>query len=93
MNGLPEVDNGRMTVHIEWGNPNTDRDLYVYDSGGNLVTQSAAFGDTTEDAVLLDPPAGAYKAVIVNYDQIYGQPYDDWSGGLRAARPRLDLVA
>ena len=79
--GMPEVDNGRMTVHIDWGNPNTDWDLYVYDAEGNLVTQSAAFGDTTEDAVLLDPPAGTYKAVIVNYDQVNGQPYDDWSNG------------
>jgi Zinc carboxypeptidase len=89
VNGLPEVDNGRMTVHIEWGNPNTDWDLYVYDADGNLVTQSAAFGDTTEDAVLLDPPAGTYKAVIVNYDQVNGQPYDDWSGGeVRFESPR-----
>ena len=27
--GPPDVDNGRMTVHIEWGNPETDWDLYV----------------------------------------------------------------
>jgi hypothetical protein len=31
--------------------------------------------------VLLDPPAGTYRAVIVNYDQVDGQPYDDWSNG------------
>jgi hypothetical protein len=31
--------------------------------------------------------------VIVNYDQVDGQPYDDWAGGFRAARPRLDWVA
>ena len=79
--GLPEVDNGRFTVHIEWANPQTDWDVYVYDADGNLVTQSASFGDTTEDAVLLDPPAGTYRAVIVNYDQVAGQPYDDWTNG------------
>ena len=32
--GPPEVDNGRMTVHIEWANPETDWDLYVVDSDG-----------------------------------------------------------
>jgi hypothetical protein len=49
--GPPEVDNGRMTVHIEWGNPETDWDLYVINAAtGEVVTQSASFGDTTEDA-------------------------------------------
>ena len=79
--GLPEVDNGRFTVHIEWANPETDWDVYVYDADGNIVTQSASFGDTTEDAVLVDPPAGTYRVVIVNFDQVDGQPYDDWTNG------------
>ena len=39
-----------MTVHIDWGNPDTDWDVYVYDAAGQVVTQSASFGDTTEDA-------------------------------------------
>jgi murein tripeptide amidase MpaA len=83
------VDNGRMTVHIEWGNAATDWDLYVYNSAGQIVTQSAAFGDTNEDAVLLDPPAGTYRAVLINYDQVNGAPYDDWSGGaVRFESPR-----
>ena len=56
--GLPAVDNGSFTVHIDWADPNTDWDLYVYDAAGNVVAQSASFGDTTEDAVLFDPPAG-----------------------------------
>ena len=25
-----------MTVHIDWGDPNTDWDLYVYDENGNV---------------------------------------------------------
>ena len=79
--GLPAVDNGRFTVHIDWADPNTDWDLYIYDAAGNVVAQSASFGDTTEDAVLFDPPAGTYTAVIVNYDQVDGQPYDDWGNG------------
>ena len=77
-----------MTVHIEWGNPETDWDLYVYDANGNVVSQSASFGDTTEDAILIDPPAGRYTAVIVNYDQVDGQPYDDWGNGRWTSRAR-----
>jgi hypothetical protein len=91
--GPPAVDNGKMTVHIDWGNPNTDWDVYVYDSTGKLVTQSASFGDTTEDAVLADPPAGHYTAVIVNYDQINGAAYDDWGNGrvdFDSPRPRVE---
>jgi hypothetical protein len=79
--GPPDVDNGRMTVHIEWGNPDTDWDLYVVNEAGEVVTQSAAFGDTTEDAVLVDPPPGNYVAHVVNFDQIDGQPFDDWTNG------------
>ena len=91
--GMPDVDNGRFTVHIEWADPNTDWDLYIYDSSGNVVAQSAAFGDTTEDAVLFDPPAGTYTAVIVNYDQVDGAAYDDWSNGsvtFQSPKPRVE---
>ena len=90
--GPPDVDNGKYTVHIEWTNPDTDWDLYVVDADtGEIVTQSAAFGDTTEDAVLYDPPPGRYVAHVVNYDQVDGQAYDDWSGGrvtFDSPRPR-----
>jgi hypothetical protein len=80
--GPPEVDNGRMTVHIEWGNPETDWDLYVVNEAGEVVTQSASFGDTTEDAVLVDPPPGNYVAHVVNFDQVDGAPApDDWTNG------------
>jgi hypothetical protein len=80
--GPPSVDNGRMTVHIEWGNPETDWDLYVVNSAGEVVTQSASFGDTTEDAVLVDPPPGNYVAHVVNFDQVDGAPApDDWTNG------------
>ncbi|MEO6083547.1 MAG: peptidase M14, partial [Umezawaea sp.] len=37
-------------------------------------------GTNTETAVLFDPPAGQYTAVIVNYDQA-SATVDDWSGG------------
>ncbi|MGH8868572.1 MAG: M14 family metallopeptidase [Actinomycetes bacterium] len=78
LEGPPDADNGKATVHIQWANPATDWDLYILNSEGAVVGQSAAFGDVDEDAVMLDPPAGDYTAVVVNYD---GGEADDWSGG------------
>jgi zinc carboxypeptidase len=86
------VDNGRMNVHIEWSSPDTDWDVYVIGPSGDIVTQSASFGDTTEDAQLFDPPPGQYKAVVVDYDQVMNTP-DDWSGGnvtFRSPTPRIE---
>jgi hypothetical protein len=74
------VDNGRMTVHIEWSNPETDWDIYVLGPNGQIVAQSASFGDTTEDASLFDPPPGNYTVHVINYDQVSNTP-DDWTGG------------
>ena len=52
---------------------------------GEIVTQSASFGDTTEDAALFDPPPGDYVAHIVNYDQVQDPP-DDWTQRQRDVR-------
>jgi hypothetical protein len=85
------VDNGRMNVHVEWSSPDTDWDLYVLGPNGDIVTQSASFGDTTEDASLFDPPPGQYTAVVVNYDQVMNTP-DDWFDGqvtFRSPTPRI----
>ena len=41
------------------GDPETDWDVYVIGPSGDIVTQSASFGDTTEDAVAVRPAAGA----------------------------------
>jgi hypothetical protein len=94
VDGLADgVDNGTFTFHIEWADPNTDWDVYVYNAAGTLVAQSASFGDTTEDAVMPDPPAGTYTAVIVNYDQVNGAAYDDWGNGrveFASPRPRTE---
>jgi Zinc carboxypeptidase len=84
------VDNGWFTVHIEWSNPNTDWDLYVVNADGDVVAQSAAFGDTTEDATMFEPPPGDYTAHMVNYDQVQSPP-DDWFNGnvtFRSPTPR-----
>src|SRR5829696_321615 len=86
------VDNGRMSVHIEWCSPDTDWDMYVIGPNGQIVTQSASFGDTTEDATLLDPPPGEYKLHVVNYDQVMNTP-DDWFDGrvsFSSPTPRIE---
>ncbi len=77
----PAVDNGKANIHIQWTNPENDWDLYILNAEGKIVGQSASFGDTDEDAALIDPLPGDYRAIVVNYDQVDGQPYDDWSGG------------
>ena len=77
--GPPAVDNGRLTVHIEWTNPETDWDIYVVDSAGKVVTQSAGFGIPEENARLVDPPPGEYTLHVVNYDQVT-RDVDDWFG-------------
>ena len=86
------VDNGRMTVHVEWSSPDTDWDLYVIGPDGRVVTQSASLGDTTEDATLFDPPPGEYRLHVVNYDQVMHTP-DDWFDAhvsFRSPSPRVE---
>ena len=78
--GPPNVDNGKLTVHIEFANPETDWDLYIIGPDGEQITSSAGFGDTDEDATLFDPPPGNYVAHVVNYDQVVDPP-DDWVNG------------
>jgi hypothetical protein len=77
--GLPTADNGEAHVRIDWRDPATDWDLYIVDAQGHVVGQSATGGTTFEDAILIDPPPGAYRAIIVNYAQIPNQPVDDWT--------------
>ncbi|MGX7826757.1 M14 family zinc carboxypeptidase [Actinokineospora sp. 24-640] len=79
VDGLPAVDNGRLTVSVKWATPETDWDLYVLDASGAVVTSSANGGTTTENAVMFDPPAGDYRAVVVNYSQADPASPDDWS--------------
>ncbi|WP_436502246.1 M14 family zinc carboxypeptidase [Actinokineospora sp. HUAS TT18] len=79
VDGMPAVDNGKMQVTVQWGTPDTDWDLYIFDAAGNLVSSSASGGTNSEKAVLFDPPAGDYTAVMVNYSQADPSTPDDWS--------------
>jgi hypothetical protein len=81
-----------MTVHVEWANAANDRDVYVLDATGAIVSQSAAYGDADEDAVLVDPPPGTYTAVVVNDDQV-DRRLDDWRGEVLFASPNPTTYA
>ena len=79
VDGMPNVDNGRMNISITWGTPDTDWDLYILDSTGKQVASSASGGTTSERAVMFDPPPGDYTAVMVNFAQADPANTDDWS--------------
>jgi murein tripeptide amidase MpaA len=76
--GLPQYDNETATVSVTWASPNTDWDLYVINAQGQIVAQSAQGGTTREDAILVNPAPGEYRAVLVNYE---GGATDDWQNG------------
>jgi len=75
---LPQYDNGTATISMKWGSDATDWDLYIVNDKGEVVAQSAAGGTSSESALMVDPPAGSYRAVIVNYE---GGETDDWTSG------------
>lgn len=79
MLGPPQADNGTAAVTIRWADLGTDWDLYVVNSAGQVVAQSANGGTTVETARLIDPPAGEYTAVVVNYE---GGAAADWTDGV-----------
>ena len=86
---LPQFDNGTATVSMKWGSTATDWDLYVTNSAGQIVGQSAQGGTNREDALLIDPAAGTYTAYLVNYE---GGATDDWtSAGVSFANPLPEL--
>lgn len=84
--GPPAADNEFVEIHIEWTDPATDWDLYVYDEDGDFVGASAAFGDADEDVILFQQTPGRYEAVIVNWDQA-SRTFDDWRGEVRFRGP------
>ena len=76
--GPPDADNGRLDVRLEWDSASTDWDLYVLNEDDQVVAASAQGGTDFEQAALIDPAAGRYRAVLVNYE---GGAADDWEAG------------
>jgi len=76
--GLPTYDNESATVTIKWADPKTDWDLYIVNAAGQIVASSANGGTTREDAILVTPAPGTYRAIVVNYQ---GGAQADWGSG------------
>jgi hypothetical protein len=74
--GLPEFDNGTATVSMRWGSASTDWDIYILDSAGQVVGSGTTFDRNGEDVLLIEPKAGQYRAVFVNWS---GGQTDDWT--------------
>lgn len=72
----PQFDDGTATISMQWGDAGVDWDLYIVNAANQVVAQSASFGTPSESALMIDPPAGDYRAIIVNYE---GGETDDWS--------------
>ena len=62
-----------MTVHIEWGNPETDWDLYIVNAAGEVVT---AVGVVRRHRPRTPCSSTRRRATtsahVVNYDQVDG---------------------
>lgn len=74
--GLPEHDNGKAEVRVQWPDPAVDWDVYVYDDQGRQVASAASLADP-EVAMLIDPVPGTYRVELVNYE---GGETSDWTG-------------
>ena len=85
------VDNGSLTVTVDWATDATDWDIFVLDSNGVQIA-SAATGNPQENAIAIDPAPGEYTVVFVNYDQVNGAPYDDWTGQVTFQSPQPGVV-
>lgn len=81
--GMPAHDNGFARVRIEWTDPGTDYDLHVLDPDGYVVGMSVnGYQDVRfEEAALVDPAPGVYRAVIQKVAGRDDADGDDWGNG------------
>src|SRR5204863_3480434 len=65
-------DTHQLKIQIQWSNSAADFDLYVMDSSGNVIADSASSSDP--EAVLLPPITGTYVVRVVPFAPL-GQSY------------------
>jgi Zinc carboxypeptidase len=91
--GLPDYDNGAAFVTVSWpgvpGDEALDWDVFVYNSDGEIVGQSASLADP-EVAVLVDPVPGEYTVEVNNYQG--GTADHDWTGRVTFEQPKPPIV-
>jgi len=81
--GLPQYDNFKAEVRIQWPDAGVDWDVLVYNSDGVLVGSAETLADP-EVALLIEPVPGTYTVELINYD---GGETSDWSGEVRFGGP------
>lgn len=81
--GLPEYDNFKAEVRVQWPDAAVDWDVRVYNSDGVLVASAETLADP-EVAVLIEPVPGEYTVELINYA---GGSTSDWTGEVRFAGP------
>lgn len=81
--GLPQYDNFKAEVVVQWPDAAVDWDVYVYNSDGELVGSAASLADP-EVAVLIEPVPGEYTVELNNYE---GGETSDWTGEVRFGGP------
>ncbi len=81
--GLPQYDNFKAEVRIQWPDAAVDWDVLVYNSDGVLVGSAETLADP-EVALLIEPVPGTYTVELINYD---GGETSDWSGEVRFGGP------
>ncbi|GIJ46259.1 peptidase M14 [Virgisporangium aliadipatigenens] len=85
--GLPEADNDRAEIRIEWGDTRTEWNLYLFDPNGEIVNVAIADGTRVGVITMIHPAPGTYRAVIANRARVAGAPFDDWRGGVTFGGP------
>ncbi|MGY2703569.1 hypothetical protein [Nocardioides sp. HB32] len=71
-----KTHSGSLEATIAWDDASADLDLYVYDSQGALVAQSASSGGTSEKATLGQLAPGDYTVTAVSFAAVPGTTYD-----------------
>lgn len=85
--GLPQHDNGKVTVSVSWADSGARWRVYIVDAAGGTVAETTRVSPTTSVAVLADPPPGEYTAVVLNGGQPSGRGPFDWFGSVEFAGP------
>ncbi|MGL5909729.1 MAG: M14 family zinc carboxypeptidase, partial [Phycicoccus sp.] len=86
--GMPQYDNAKAEIRVQWPDSAVDWDVFVYDDQGREVG-SAASEDNPEVAVLIDPVPGTYRVELNNYA---GGETSDWTGDVTFRSPDPEVV-
>ncbi|WP_392545097.1 M14 family metallopeptidase [Oryzobacter telluris] len=81
--GMPQYDNFKAEVRVQWPDANVDWDVVIYNEAGEVVGSAETLADP-EVALLIEPVPGTYTVELINYD---GGETSDWTGEVRFGGP------